>query len=404
MICSIDRKTIYFQFIPPGEPVSFGHENDKQLPINRYCNDGLPNSQTLHPPKAGGLEANENDKVKLVDEKSKSQAEKEVIKLSENTEVLNGPQFQNLYQKPAPNLLGNIFPSVGIGVLFAESDIGKSTLSRQIALAIALGKPEVIGMPIKPKFGKSICVSTEEMHEDVWEGVMDQVHGFDCDQLPKSIRFIFKPDSPVELIKRELEKEKADIVVIDTFYNLTEGNMNLPNVVEPILNQLSSLAEEHKCLVVIVMHSAKSKALNLPDKNNLLGSRVIEGNARIVIELKRHPEDQGKVHFCVVKGNRVKDPEIKSKSYVLQMDDHRLFQSTGERVPFGEINKRKNHTDEATILTQNSPKGRLGRLTPEQKMEITQKLKDGEKQTVLSREYGVTQGAISQIWTKHNAS
>ena len=150
------------------------------------------------------------------------------------------------------------------------------------------------------------------------------------------------------------------------------------------------------------MHSAKGKAFNIPHKDNLLGSRVIEGYARIVIELKRDLDNSRKIHSCAVKGNHIKDPEIKRNSFVLQMDEHRLFQDTGERVLFEDTVKKKRGVVVDTGEPRKAIKSKRSKLTHEEKKEIIERLKKGERQTVLAKEYGVTQGAISQLWRKYN--
>ena len=191
------------------------------------------------------------------------------------------------------------------------------------------------------------------------------------------------------------------MIVIDTFNHLQKGSINLSHVVSESFHVLQKIARKHKCFFLIVHHSGKGKGALKPSMDNALGSGNIPANLKVQIELKKDPEEINIIHFCIVKGNKLKEVE-KQRSYKLRRDDHRLLHPTGERVLLTEIMQKKIDPQLQVSLPRSKPNEQRSKLTHEKKKEIIERLKKGERQTVLAFEYGVSQGAISQLWTAYN--
>ena len=61
-----------------------------------------------------------------------------------------------------PKLLDPLFPRVGSVAIAGSSDLGKSTLLRQLALAVSVGDSSFLGWKLNPIHKSAMVVSTED--------------------------------------------------------------------------------------------------------------------------------------------------------------------------------------------------------------------------------------------------
>jgi len=135
-----------------------------------------------------------------------------------------------------------------------------------------------------------------------------------------------------------LTQKAADVVLIDTFADIFDGDMNQSNRVRGYLQRFKELANKHNTLFIFNHHCGKKNDIRAPHKDNLLGSQGFESSMRAVIELRMDFKDRGKRHLCIVKGNNM-DPKHKNLSYELEFDFENGFVNTGKQVPFSQLVK-----------------------------------------------------------------
>lgn len=251
--------------------------------------------------------------------------------------IMNGAELLKMGITKIPTLVDPIIPKVCIGAVTGTSDIGKTTMLLQLCSDIVL-KDEFLGFPIKAVHKSTIYVSTEDDKYTV-SYRMQRLAGCDEEKL-KRMRFLFSTDNLVKTIDDELTRQKADLVVIDTFTDIYPGEMNQVNKVRYFLNDYFDLAIKHQCLIIFNHHTGKYTEENPPNKKNSIGSAGFEGKARLVVELRPDYNDDSKRHFCIVKANYLA-PEYKKSSYELSYDEKSGFQNTGNRTLFGLLAKPK---------------------------------------------------------------
>jgi len=96
------------------------------------------------------------------------------------------------------------------------------------------------------------------------------------------------------------------------------------------------------------------------------------------------------------------DEEMSIKEIISIAGKENLSFKIGELI--GEMLIIEDETCEvsATDIDSEKPKSSNYKLSEEQKSEIIRRLSKGEKQTALAKDYRITQGAISQLWSKFN--
>lgn len=234
-----------------------------------------------------------------------------------------------------PMLINPIFPKVGVVAIAGSSDTGKSSLLRQLGMDIVSGKENFLGFRISATYRSVIYVSTEDDEFAISSLIKKQNVGNLSPETFRGLRFIFDTDKLYQKINSELERQPADVIIIDAFSDLYSGDLNRVNEVRNYLHGFVGVANKYSCLIVFLHHTSKRTENLPPSKNNLIGSQGFEGKMRLVIELRKDFQNPSSHlrHFCIVKGNYVPE-DYKNRSYVLHFSDHFTFENTGQRVPF----------------------------------------------------------------------
>ncbi len=260
---------------------------------------------------------------------------KRVIPKKEKPLMFNGADLLALGIIEQPTLVTPLIPKVGIVALAGMSDLGKSRLLLQLCMDIALND-EFLGFKIDAKHKSVIYVSTEDDKYTISNRLQIYKEA-EKDKIEK-VRFLFSTEDLIDTLDKELIKQKADAIVLDTFADLYSGEMNQVNKVRAFMQEFQELALKHECVFIINHHTGKRTEEKPPSKNNLIGSQGFEGKARLVMELRQDYKDASKKHLCIVKGNYLKDL-YKRSSYELEYDEATGFKMTGRRIPFDQLVK-----------------------------------------------------------------
>lgn len=231
--------------------------------------------------------------------------------------------------KEVPKLWKPFFPQTGLAGLTGSSDTGKSTLLRQLCIAVCYGKNEFLGYPLNPKHRSAIYISTEDCEDAIAASVRKQLNNLQPKEVA-GLKFVFNQDDPIKTASDILVKEKADLLVIDAWADLFSGNINDITQTRKELNSLKKIAAKHGCLVVILHHTVKNSEYSRPDKNKLNGSQGIEASLRALLELR--PGAGTERILSILKGNYI-STQVKNTSLVLDLnEDYLLFKTTGKTV------------------------------------------------------------------------
>jgi len=231
--------------------------------------------------------------------------------------------------KEVPMLWKPFLPKYGLVGLTGSSDTGKSTLLRQLTIAVCRGCTDLLKHPLYPNHRSAIYISTEDGEDAVAASLYRQLGKLDPKEI-HGLKFIFNQDDPISTACGILEKEKADLLIIDAWADLFSGNINDITQVRRELNNLKKIASKHGCLVIILHHTIKNSEYSRPDKNRLNGSQGIEASLRALIELR--PGNGNERILSILKGNYISS-NLKNQSLVLEFNEDRLlFRTSGETV------------------------------------------------------------------------
>lgn len=216
-------------------------------------------------------------------------------------------------------------PKVGISGLTGASDCGKSTLIRQLSLSVANSEETFLNSPLKCKYGKSICVLTEDSEQATQWVITKQLQN--TKQSNNDNMFVaFETDNLIDKLDSFLTETKVDLVCIDGWADTFRGNPNGLVDVRIDLTKWNNLAVKHECCILMLHHNVKNSENSSPDKNKVNGSQAFEAKQRSVLELRVGQNSDERL-LTITKGNYV-PVEYKKKSLVLKLNNESLTYST----------------------------------------------------------------------------
>jgi len=205
-------------------------------------------------------------------------------------------------------LIHELIPAHGTSLLVAKPKVGKSTLARGLAVAVAEGR-EVLGQEVLhgpvlyvmfPNEGTEREISVElDRLGLVTKGQLHVLHDKDWTSL--------KPEV-LEYIRDEARRVKPVLIVIDTLQGLVQASdLNDYAKVHKALEPIRSLVEGGGHLMY-VHHAGKSERVDMMDCS--LGSQALAGSVEVVLVMARDTEEQ-QLRYIAARGRGVEmDPHV----------------------------------------------------------------------------------------------
>jgi len=252
---------------------------------------------------------------------------------------MSGEELLKLNIKEVPKLWDPFLVNVGLVGISGPSESGKSTLMRELAIAIANKKKSFLGYKLNAKHNRAYAVLTEDGRLQT-SANLNKSYGNESEtNYLDNIYFLFDVEMLIKELEEKLSSKPADIVLIDAWSDTFIGNINSLVDVRQDLNQLSKLAEKHECVVVIIHHNGKNSEKQTPDKNKLNGSQAIEAKLRCLLELRKGDSDNERV-LSIVKSNYLSE-KVKGVSIILTHDPERhVFMNSGKTLDKSSLNEK----------------------------------------------------------------
>lgn len=266
------------------------------------------------------------------------QAKKKYPYLVTATEILA------MKENNIPYLWKPFLNSQGLAALVGSSDVGKSSFLRQIAISIALKKTEFLGHELNVRHGRVIYFTTEDNQNSINALLKKQIDKSINPVDLKGLCYIFNADNPFKVIEEQLRAEKTDLVIIDAYSDIFEGNSNDLAATRKFLNKYDKLAQDYDCTIIFLHHTGKRTELGTASKNNIIGSQGFEAKMRLVMDLRKQESNPNRF-LQVTKGNYLSESK-KSKAMELFFNDKQEFEFTGQFVDKNNLHSKPKFTEE----------------------------------------------------------
>lgn len=236
-----------------------------------------------------------------------------------------------------------------VGLVVGPSDTGKSILTRQIALSIALKRENVLGLKLNTIYNRSIVVSTED-NKASWKEKIEK-YGLKEDERNElaNLSIVFDERFTPKDLEEEIKKNPADLVVIDVFTDLFTGDINNAISVRMFFKPYKAIAQKYGCAVIFIHHVSKKGEQSSPSKLNVSGSQGIEATMRYVLELRKDPNDVNARHLIITKGNNF-TPQEKNISRKLKLLPTLEFENTWETASIENLGSTKSYGTDPNVI------------------------------------------------------
>ena len=240
-------------------------------------------------------------------------------------------------------LWDNLIPRVGTGLLVGQPDLGKSQLAKELAIMIAKGSSEHLGMKLKPIHNHVLYVFTEDQEEGVSSSLHKQlIKHSDLDKSKLSLAFL-RDESIAELIQKVdafCTLTPVDLVVIDAFGDIFSGSDSNNNIqMRRDIKAFDDVVRKHKISVLFVHHINKSGYGKNPSQELIQGGSGLTQKVRFALFLSRN--DDGQKFLNVAKGN-YSSSFYKDNRLPVDFDEETLtFEVNGDWEPLEKSTKKQ---------------------------------------------------------------
>lgn len=188
---------------------------------------------------------------------------------------------------PHPWVVHGLVPSGGLVLVAAKPKVGKSTLTRAVALRVCRGEP-VLGRETMQ--GPVLYLGLEDPREAI-KGHFRRMGANSDDDLRVYTGQV--PEHAQAWLADQLAKRDPVLVVIDTmqFYLGVADLNDYAQVVTALRSILALVRGKSRAAVMVVHHAGKGDRVGF---DAVLGSTGITGTADTTILLRRRPDDQSR--------------------------------------------------------------------------------------------------------------
>lgn len=230
---------------------------------------------------------------------------------------------------------GGILPEAGGLILAGESEAGKSMLSMEISLHLAMGLQLFGGTLLVPKKRRVLVLQCENPEPQLQQRLKRMITGLDIvvDDLGDSIAFA-DPKTVYDLLDAgcvqnimEIVREyRADVVVIDPLSSFHYLEENDNSRMRSALDNITHISRETGCAAIVVHHYGKP-VKERDDAYRLRGASSIKDWADTVISMtrKKHEEKD----LFLLRFDKVRHG-IKPKPFLCERNDNFVSIKTEE--------------------------------------------------------------------------
>lgn len=204
-------------------------------------------------------------------------------------------------------LVPELIPKNTVCVLFGEDGIGKTQITTQLCLCIALGFSTFMDQPLHADHKRAAVIATEDSRQKFTKAVVKQAQALKPNLEPDKVHVHFTEGSnfdTLDLLLIELyallKKDNYDVVIIDALsdlFTMIDGEINSNTHARKILSKLQAVCNTFQTTLIVIHHAAKSKVAPLQadgkiflTKSDSQGAGAITQKARTVLALSNDPQ------------------------------------------------------------------------------------------------------------------
>jgi hypothetical protein len=310
---------LHYLFIKSGKPVSIGKLNEMypelkslidEITVGAITLDGKLRARASELKNHRPLSTVEDNQ--LISEPIYSQSNKNQ---TFEFEIYNGLEISQMEIPKESFLIENLITENSVNFLSGEEGCGKSLLSMNLAISIAVGASTWLSYNIK-KQGKVIYLNNELAFSDYARRLKAM-----SNSLPASgdiSNLIVPKEVPAlnecwETLNRTCENEKPCLIVVDCLYFAHDKDENDSSEMKALMRQFLKLRDIHNLTLLLVHHTKKNSRYEKMHNDQMRGSNVFSGVTDTVLQIRRSAADERKRIIKPTKFRHVSDENRKCR-------------------------------------------------------------------------------------------
>lgn len=194
-------------------------------------------------------------------------------------------KLSDLLEEPSEDITyiwENTLIAGGLSILAAKPKVGKSTLARNLAVAVAKGESSFLGRAITAS-GPVVYLGLEEKRSEVKKhfermGVTED--------LPIFVHTGSAPEKAIDELRKAASENQAVMAIVDPLQRLVRiRDLNDYSEVSLALEPLTQIARDTGCHLLLIHHA--TKGIGRESGDSILGSTAIFGSVDCALIMKR---------------------------------------------------------------------------------------------------------------------
>jgi hypothetical protein len=171
----------------------------------------------------------------------------------------------------------------GLSILVAKPKVGKSTLARNFALALAKGESAFLGRNIAGS-GPVLYIALEEKRSEVKKH-FERMGA--TENLPVYIHTGSAPEQAMPELRTAIVESQALLAIVDPLQRMVRmRDLNDYSSVSLVLEELMQIARDTNCHILLIHHA--NKGMMREGGDSILGSTAIFGSVDCALIMKRN--------------------------------------------------------------------------------------------------------------------
>jgi hypothetical protein len=192
--------------------------------------------------------------------------------------IYSAEDFKHLPLASTPFWVEGWLPAPGKAMIFAKGKVGKSYLAQQLARCIGAGEP-FLGIPVHR--GSVLYLQFEVGTSILQDRLRSTGKNYPNVYVGTSFAMKLDTTSGQDQFKRAIDIVKPNVVLVDPFYKMFQGEEDKSHDVKIVLDTIDQAIEAFNCSVVLFHHGGKDLS------RGARGSSTFEDWPDSYIELKR---------------------------------------------------------------------------------------------------------------------
>ncbi|MCH7575920.1 MAG: AAA family ATPase [Candidatus Marinimicrobia bacterium] len=216
-------------------------------------------------------------------------------------------------------------------VVAAPDGVGKSLITHQMAIALAVGLDEFLGFKV-PRARRVLLLNFEMSAEQIHERHiklcsilspeqkerLDNLHVNTLDADPALFQDNWKR------IRATVEANpRFDFLSVDNLYAATGADDESNRELKPLLSEIFSIANIHKSTMLLVTHDKKHQPDTMISKHLIRGGSTIANSMDVILQMAMSLKTPG-LRLLKITKNRDRSPNL-NKTFALKLDPDNLW-------------------------------------------------------------------------------